>query len=157
MDTFVKHLQSPDFLLFSVFLALVLSVLANYLTRIIDRFFASSTSLARGISKRSRDKKAARDLEMANWIDSLDNGAVLALTEANFLSLAGLVFSMIVLLGFAIALTVRIDKAPAFDQTMLLMLFVAFGLLGMGLLSVGGRLRDVVTKHPKGLAGLRRS
>jgi hypothetical protein len=79
VDAFVKHLQSSDFLLFSVFLALVLSVIANYLTRFLDRLFASSTSLALGISKRNREKRAARALRIGSWIESRDDGAALAL------------------------------------------------------------------------------
>jgi hypothetical protein len=71
MDAFLEHLQSPDFLLFSVCLALILSVLANYVTRVLDRIFGSGKSWMLGISKRSRDKRIARDLVEARGRSSI--------------------------------------------------------------------------------------
>lgn len=156
MDAFIKHLQSPDFLLFSVCLALILSVLANYVTRVLDRIFGSGKSWMLGISKRSRDKRTARELEIANWIESRDDGPVIALVEANFISLAGLVSLTIDLLGLALALTAHVDNLALRDQVPFLVLCMTVGAVGLGAMTIGSRIRTVVMKHPKGLAGLHR-
>ena len=157
MDAFLKHLQSPDFLLFSVCLALILNVLANYVTRGLDRIFGSGKSWMLGISKRSRDKRTARAIEIANWIESHDNGATLALIEANHMSLVGLMILTVVLAGCISAIMTGFSETPTLHQAPLLLILMIFGVVGLGALFIGSQIRTVVMKHPKGLAGLHRT
>jgi hypothetical protein len=89
MDAFIQHLRSPDFWIFSIALALALHIAAHYLQRLIDKSLSSGGSFLRAVSGRSRERRAARAKQISEWIDTHDDGAVLALMESHYLELGG--------------------------------------------------------------------
>ena len=109
-----------------------------------------------GISKRSRAKRAARAQEISEWIEARENGAVLALIEANHSVVMGclmLAMSMIA----CIADLAQGGAEPFLKQLPLALGVALLGSIGVATASIGGQIRRVVNKHPKGLAGLHRN
>jgi hypothetical protein len=64
MSDFLQQIIPPHFWIFVVLAALVLHVVANYLQRILDKTLTTGSVVLvlRGVSKRSREKRAARVL-----------------------------------------------------------------------------------------------
>jgi hypothetical protein len=157
MEAFYQHLKSPDFLIFGIAMGLVLNVVASYLRDFLDRSYSSGSSLLRGLSKRSRDKRAAREQQISEWIDTRENGAVIALIEANYLIVIGYMFLVVGMIACVAGLTQQAGTQPILKQLPFALLALIPGLVGMGTASMGGQIRKVVNKHPSGLVGLHRS
>jgi hypothetical protein len=87
-------------------------------------------------------------------IDSRENGAVLALMEAQFLSIVGLVLLAGTLIGCGAELMLGFNGKPVLQQLLWVLLPSLCLLLGMTALWTGDQIKVVVNKHPKGLAGL---
>lgn len=154
MQGLIEHLKSTEFWTFSVCLAMVLSVAANYVTRVLDRTFSAGSAWLRSMSFRSRERRAARARLITEWIDTHDNGMVLALNEAHFISLVGLIFSVTFLLGALVALSVYPKTMTTSNQIIVILFMVIFGVLGLAAMISGTEILDVVREHPKGLKGL---
>jgi hypothetical protein len=156
MEALLQHFRSPDFLFFGLAMGLVLNVIGSYLRDLVDKGYSSGSSLLRGISKRSRAKRAARAQEISEWIESHENGAVLALIEANHSVVMGYLLIVASMIGCVAALMRQVDAEPILKQLPLALLVGLPGVLGISTASIGGQIRRVVSKHPKGLAGLHR-
>jgi hypothetical protein len=154
MGAFIQLLKTPNFWYATVAMNLVLHVAASYLRQLLDKGLSTGGSFLRGLSKKSREKRAARAQQISAWIEARDDGAILALSEGNFLSLAGLLLLSIALIGCVAALATQFDKTPILTQLPLVLLLLGLGLAGRALLSIGGQIRTAVRQHPRGLAGL---
>jgi hypothetical protein len=153
MQGLIEHFKSPEFWILSVCLAMFLSVAANYVTRVLDRTFSVGSTWLRSISMRSKAKRAARAKSMTDWIDTHENGMVLALSRAHFISLVGLIFSIVVLLGALAVLSLNLKTVPLANQLIILLFVLMFGVLGMAAMISGNEILDVIRAHPKGLLG----
>jgi len=154
MHGFIEHLKSPDFVIYGVVMGLVLHIVANYIQRLLDKSLSSGNSLLRGMSRRSRAKQEAREQQIYEWIGTHDNGAVLALTEAHYLALYGLTMLAGAMIGACILLLLPLDRKLSLTQLPSVLIFALLVLIGMTALFTSTRLRAVIYKHPKGLAGL---
>jgi hypothetical protein len=154
MQGLIEHFKSPEFWILSVCLAMVLNVAANYATRVLDRTFSVGSTWLRSISMRSREKRAARAKLMTDWIDSHENGIMLALSEAHFTILVGLIFCIAFILGALVALSLNSTTVPIANPIIIGLFMTAFGIIGMAAMSFGSDILDVVRAHPKGLKGL---
>lgn len=153
MSGMIEHLKSPDFWIFSVVLAIVLSVLGNYSTRFFDRSFQFGTSKFRALSKRSKEKRAAKIKRINDWIDSHENGAPLVLSEAHFLSFLGMTM-LILLIGTFLFSKTEIETSDLILKLLLFLLAMLVAVVANAAMNVGGTLLEAVRNHPKGLKGL---
>src|SRR6202789_545345 len=94
MSGFLQQIIPPHFWIFVALAALVLHVVANYLQRLLDKILSSGSVVLvlRGLSNRSREKRAARVQQISDWIEGNGDRAALALVEANFFCLLGFLF-----------------------------------------------------------------
>ena len=154
MDATIQDFETLHFWIAVVAVGLVIHIVGHYLWLLFDKSLGSSRSFLQGLTKRSREKREARARQISEWIDTHDNGAVLALMEAHYLSIMGYVLAIIAMIGCLAAIAQNSGQWPISRQLAyaLLMLFVATG--GMTLFWMGAQIRTVVNKHPKGLAGL---
>ena len=157
MSDFLQRFLPPNFWIFVVLAALVLHVVANYLQRLLDKSLSSSTVVLvlRGISKRSREKRAARVQQISDWIEGNGDRAALALVEANFFCILGFLLLLNAFIGFVAVIVTR--PSSPFLNPMLEALFLGMiCLLGFLCMTTGTRIRTVLLQHPKGLSGLHR-
>jgi hypothetical protein len=146
MQALIEQIKSPAFWVLSVVAGFVINVLSNLVTPFVGNHI-------RIFSTRSREKRDLKKKHITDWIDGHQNGAVLVLLEAHFLSFLGM--SMIALvIGLAL-----LAQADANTNSDLLRIFVAVGLIvvavaGMAAMNIGGTLLEAVQQHPKGLKGL---
>jgi hypothetical protein len=155
MSEFLKQIVPPNFWIFAVLAGLVLHVVANYLQRLLDKSLSSSSVVLvlRGVSKRSREKRAARVQQISDWLEGNGNRAALALVEANFFCLLGFILLLSAFAGFVAVIVTRPSfLAPILEALTLAMIC----LLGFLCLTTGIRIRGVLLQHPKGLSGLHR-
>jgi hypothetical protein len=92
MSDFLQQIIPPHFWIFVVLAALALHVVANYLQRLLDRSLSSGwvVLVLRGVSKRSREKRAARVQQISDWIEGNGDRAALALVECEFFLYPGI-------------------------------------------------------------------
>jgi|SRR5665213_125416 len=152
MHATIQDFETMHFWIAVVAVGLVIHIVGHYLWLLFDKSLGSSRSFLQGLTKRSRDKREARARQISEWIDTHDNGAVLALMEAHYLSIVGYVLVIMALIGLAAALAEHSDQWPISRQLAyaLLILFVAIG--GMTLFSMGAQIRTVVNGHPQGVS-----
>src|ERR1700733_10289082 len=102
MSDFLQQIIPPHFWIFVVLAGLVLHLVANYLQRLLDKSLSSRSVVLvlRGVSKRSREKRAARVQQISDWIEGNGNRAALALVEANFFCLLGFLLLLSAFVGF---------------------------------------------------------
>ena len=157
MSEFLKQIIPPNFWIFVVLAGLALHVVANYLQRLLDKNLSSSSVVLvlRGVSKRSREKRAARVQQISDWIEGNGDRAALALVEANFFCLLGFLLLLNAFVGFVAVIVTKPSRpfAPILEALTLAMVCL-FGFLCM---TTGIRIRTVLLHHPKGLSGLHRS
>jgi hypothetical protein len=147
MSDFLQQIIPPHFWIFVVLVALALHVVANYLQRLLDRSLSSGwvVLVLRGVSKRSRERRAARVQQISDWIEGNGDRAALALVEANFFCILGFLLLLNAFIGFVAVIVI------------LAALFLAMiCLLGFLCMTTGTRIRTVLLQHPKGLSGLHR-
>jgi hypothetical protein len=154
MSEFLQQIRSPNFLIFSVLLALVLHVIANYLQRLLDKSLSSGTLFLRGITRRSRERRAARVQQISNWIEADSNRPALALVEANYFCLVGYLTMTFALVGCVAVLTS--PPRPYLDHLLEASTLTMICLTGFLTINTGSRIRQVLLQHPKGLSGLHR-
>jgi len=154
MQVLIEHFRAPEFWILSVCLAMVLNVAANYVTRVLDRTFSVGSTWLRSMSMRSRDKRAARAKLMTDWINAHENGIGLALSEAHFIILVGLIFVIAFVLGVLVALSLNPRTVPIANQIVIVLFMSVFGILGLAAMTSGTEILDVIRAHPKGLLGL---
>jgi len=154
MSEFLKQIIPPNFWIFVVLAGLALHVVANYLQRLLDKSLSSSSVVLvlRGVSKRSREKRAARVQQISDWIEGNGDRAALALVEANFFCLLGFLLLLNAFVGF-VAVIVTKPSRPfgVILEALTLAMVCLFGFLYM---TTGLRIRAVLLHHPKGLSGL---
>ena len=157
MTEFIQQLVPPHFWIFVVLAALVLHVVANYLQRLLDRSLSSSSVVLvlRGVSKRSREKRAARVQQISDWIEGSGDRAALALVEANFFCILGFLLLLNAFLGFVAVIVTKPSK-PFLNPILEALFLAMITLLGFICMTTGTRIRTVLLQHPKGLAGLHR-
>jgi hypothetical protein len=154
MDAFIKQLTAAQLLIFSLAMGLVFSVIANYLTRFLDKSVSTGTSRLRGMFKQAREKRVARQRQLTEWIDSRQNGILLAQNEGNFFTFIGLTLVAIDLIGAGIVITLQGSESRFRDQLPMVVVVFFFAILGMSFLATGSRIRTAVLRHASGLAGL---
>ena len=128
-------------------------MVANYLQRLLDKSLSSGTLFLRGVTKRSRERRAARVHQISNWIEGNGDRAALALVEANFFCLLGFLTLLFSLVG-CVAVIITRPSRPFPDQILEALTLAMFCLLGFLSLATGSRIRAVLLQHPKGLSGL---
>jgi hypothetical protein len=112
MQALIEQIKSPAFWVLSVVAGFVINVLSNLVTPFVGNHI-------RIFSTRSREKRDLKKKHITDWIDGHQNGAVLVLLEAHFLSFLGM--SMIALvIGLAL-----LAQADANTNSDLLRIFVA--------------------------------
>jgi hypothetical protein len=155
MSDFLQQIIPPHFWIFVVLAALVLHVVANYLQRLLDKSLSSGSvlRLLRGVSKRSRETRAARVQQISDWIEGNDNRAALALVEANFFCLLGFLLLLNAFVGFV---AVIVTKPSILNPILEALTLAMICLLGFLCMTTGIRIRTVLLQHPKGLSGLHR-
>jgi hypothetical protein len=157
MSDFLQQIIPPHFWIFVVLAALVLHVVANYLQRLLDKSLSSGSVILRlrGVSKRGREKRAARVQQISDWIEGDGDRVTQALAEANFFCLLGFLLLLNAFVGF-VAVIVTKPSGPfgPILEALTLAMVCLFGFLCM---TTGIRIRTVLLHHPKGLAGLHRS
>ena len=157
MSNFLQQIIPPHFWIFVVLAALVLHVVANYLQRLLDKSLSSRSVILRlrGVSKRGREKRAARVQQILDWIEGDGDRVTLALVEANFFCLLGFLLLLNAFVGFVAVIVTKPSRpfAPILEALTLAMVCL-FGFLCM---TTGIRIRTVLLHHPKGLFGLHRS
>jgi hypothetical protein len=154
VNSYIELLTSPKFWILTVALGLAIGVAANFLTRFVERALGTSGALLQGFFRRSRNKREARAKEISDWIDDHEHGAVIVLIEANHANLYGLVMIIVVLICCFVGIMIGFDKIAPLKQLPVLLLLMLLGLVGAATLMVGGRLREVVRTHARGLQGL---
>ena len=154
MSDFLQQIVPPHFWIFVVLAALVLHVVANYLQRLLDRSLSSGwvVLVLRGVSKRSREKRAARVQQISDWIEGNGDRVTLALAETNVFCLLGFLLLLNAFVGF-VAVIVTKPSRPfgVILEALTLAMVCLFGFLYM---TTGIRIRAVLLHNPKGLSGL---
>ena len=155
MSDFLQQIIPTHFWIFVVLAGLVLHVVANYLQRLLDKSLSSSSVLLRlrGVSKRSREKRAARVQQISDWIEGNGDRAALALVEANFFCLLGFLLLLNAFAGFVAVIVTRPSR-PFLDPILEALTLAMICLLGFLCMTTGIRIRGVLLQHPKGLSGL---
>ena len=151
MSDFLQQIIPPNFWIFVVLAGLVLHVVANYLQRLLDKSLSSGSVLLRGVSKRSREKRAARVQQISDWIEGNGDRAALALVEANFFCLLGFLLLLNAFVGFVAVIVTRPSRLDPILEALTLAMICLLGFLCM---TTGTRIRTVLLHHSKGLAGL---
>ena len=157
MSEFLKQIIPPNFWIFVVLAALALHVVANYLQRLLDKSLSSSSVVLvlRGVSKRSREKRAARVQQISDWIEGNGDRVTLALAEANFFCLLGFLLLLNAFVGFVAVIVTRPSR-PFLNPILEALFLAMICLLGFLCMTTGTRIRTVLLQHPKGLSGLHR-
>src|ERR1700728_2647190 len=157
MSDFLQQIIPPHFWIFVALAALVLHVVANYLQRLLDKSLSSGSVVLvlRGISKRSREKRAARVQQISDWIEGNGDRAALALVEANFFSLLGFLFLLSAFVAF-VAVIVTGPSSPFLNPILEALFLAMICLLGFLCMTTGTRISTVLLQHPQGLSGLHR-
>ena len=157
MSDFLQQVVPPHFWIFVALAALVLHVVANYLQRLLDKSLSSGSVVLvlRGVSKRSREKRAARVQQISYWIEGNGDRAALALVEANFFCLLGFLLLLSAFVGF-VAVIVTGPSSPFLNPILEALFLAMICLLGFLCMTTGTRIRTVLLQHPKGLSGLHR-
>lgn len=156
MKALAEHLKSTDFWIFSVALAIVLSVLGNYATRFLDRLLQLGTTGVRALSTRGKQKRMARLKRINDWIDSHEDGAILVLSEAHFLCFLGMTMAVLIVSTLILGRP-GIAASSTFMHGILAAASLLAAVVAMAAMQHGGTLLDAVRRHPKGLLGLHRS
>src|ERR1700683_869817 len=154
MSDFLQQITPPHFWIFVALAALALHVVANYLQRLLDKSLSSSSVVLvlRRVSKRSREKRAARVQQISDWIEGNGDRAALALVEANFFCLMGFLLLLNAFVGFVAVIVTRPSRPfGAILEALTLAMVCLFGFLYM---TTGLRIRAVLLHHPKALSGL---
>jgi hypothetical protein len=156
MSDFLQQIIPPHFWIFVALAALVLHVVANYLQRLLDKSLSSGSVVLvlRGISKRSREKRAARVQQISDWIEGNGDRAALALVEANFFCILGFLLLLNAFIGFVAVIVTR--PSPFLNPILEALFLAMICLLGFLCMTTGTRIRTVLLQHPKGLSGLHR-
>ena len=157
MSDFLQQIIPPNFWIFVVLAALALHVVGNYLQRLLDKSLSSGSVVLvlRGVSKRSREKRAARVQQISDWIEGNSDRAVLALVEANFFCILGFLLLLNAFIGF-VAVIVTGPSRPFLNPILEALFLAMICLLGFLCMATGTRIRGVLLQHPKGLSGLHR-
>ena len=157
MSDFLQQIIPPHFWIFVVLAALVLHVVANYLQRLLDKSLSSGSVILRlrGVSKRGREKRAARVQQISDWIEGDGDRVTLALAEANFFCLLGFLLLLSAFVGF-VAVIVTGPSSPFLNPILEALFLAMICLLGFLCMTTGTRIRRVLLQHPKGLSGLHR-
>ena len=157
MSDFLQQITPPHFWIFVALAALVLHVVANYLQRLLDKSLSSGSVVLvlRGISKRSRENRAARVQQISDWIEGNGDRAALALVEANFFCILGFLLLLNAFVGFVAVIVTRPSR-PFLNPILEALFLAMICLLGFLCMTTGTRIRTVLLQHPKGLSGLHR-
>jgi hypothetical protein len=157
MNDFLQQIIPPHFWIFVALAGLVLHVVANYLQRLLDKSLSSGSvlRLLRGVSKRGREKRAARVQQISDWIEGNGDRAALALVEANFFCLLGFLLLLNAFIGFVAVIVTR-PSTPSLNPILEALTLAMICLVGFLCMTTGLRIRAVLLQHPKGLSGLHR-
>ena len=157
MSDFLQQIIPPHFWIFVVLAALVLHVVANYLQRLLDKSLSSRSVILRlrGVSKRGREKRAARVQQILDWIEGDGDRVTLALVEANFFCLLGFLLLLNAFVGFVAVIVTKPSRPFATILEALTLAVVC--LFGFLYLTTGIRIRPVLLPQLTGLSGLHRS